>query len=551
MIKVLLVAVAVFAAALILVSTWRGPGVGGDATVYLTTANNLLHGAGLGMLNPDGTFSYLSYYPPLFPLSLSALGLTGIDLPAAARWLNAVLFGLMAWLTGYTLGRATPSQMIGVLAAAVLALSPAAIPQFSWAMSEPLANFLGFLGLACLLWNLEGDGRFGGLALSAVLCGDSIITRYASLPFLAAGALGIILLAEGRFWRKVGRAAAYTGIGLIPLVVWEAWDYSRSSSLASRTLGGGLGLREALTSFWAGLRNVILGWFAPQSWLDTFLHSGLLQSLLTLALAAGVILWAAWALLRRREPQAGKPAVRLFALSAVFFAVYLVFLLVTYLGITPVIDINQRILLPLYIAALWMAAALAGLTLQKVENKRAIEITLTILAVVACGWFASRSFRIVQQNYTDGLGYYAVSWQNSPTIQQVKALPADTPLVSNDPTAIYFLVGRPAYTLAELRQVSPSGAFTGYGDGNLTNDPAQQAFRQKGAALVLFTSVNDELQALYGDRAAERLEALVQGLDLAYTGTDGWIYYYPHYGDFPQSGAYPRAVYPPLGTMSR
>jgi hypothetical protein len=106
-------------------------------------------------------------------------------------------------------------------------------------------------------------------------------------------------------------------------------------------------------------------------------------------------------------------------------------------------------------------------------------------------------------------------------------------------------VGRPAYTLAELRQISPSSAFTGYGDGNLTNDPAQQAFRQKGAALVLFTSVNDELQALYDDRAAERLEALVQGLTVAYTGTDGWIYYYPQYGD------YPRAVDPPKGTMSR
>jgi hypothetical protein len=44
---------------------------------------------------------------------------------------------------------------------------------------------------------------------------------------------------------------------------------------------------------------------------------------------------------------------------------------------------------------------------------------------------------------------------------------------------------------------------------------------------VFFTSVNDDLTALYGDQAAARLKALVQGLTVAYTGSDGWIYYYP------------------------
>jgi hypothetical protein len=536
----LLAAAALFAAALILVSTRRGPGVGGDATVYLTTARNLIHGAGLGMLDPDGTFRFLSYYPPLFPLSLSVLGLAGIDLAAGARWLNALLFGLTVWLTGYTLGRATRSPLTGLLAATALALSPVAIPQFSWAMSEPLANFLGFLGLACLLWSLESGRRWGTLALSALLCGASIITRYASLPFLAAGALGIVVLADGRFWRRAGRAAAYLGIGLVPVLVWELWDFGHSASLASRSLGGGMGLGAALASFWSDLCGVILGWFAPQSWLDTFLHSGLLQCGLTLALAVAGIVWAVWALRRRSKP-AGDATMRLFALAAIFFAVYLGFILVTYVAVSPTIDVNQRILLPLHIAAIWMAAALAGLTLQKAVNARRVGIGFTIVAVLVCGWFASRSVRIVQQNYTDGLGYYAVSWQNSPTIQQVKALPADTILVSNDPTAIYFLAGRPAYTLAELRQVSPAAIFNRYGDGDLSSDPAQRVFKEKGAALVLFTSINDDLLPLYGDRAAQRLQALVQGLRTAYSGADGWIYYYPVIRDYPITRDYPVA----------
>ena len=60
----------------------------------------------------------------------------------------------------------------------------------------------------------------------------------------------------------------------------------------------------------------------------------------------------------------------------------------------------------------------------------------------------------------------------------------------------------------------------------MSSDPAQMVFRQNGSALVLFTSVNDDLQALYGDQAPERLKALVQWLTVAYAGTDGWIYYY-------------------------
>ena len=522
----LLALVALLSAGLILLSTVRGPGIGGDATVYLASARNLIHGPGLGMPDPDGTFRYLSYYPPLFPLSLSVVGLAGIDLVSGARWLNALLFGLMVWLTGFTLGRAARSPLTGLFAAIVLAFSPMAIPAFSWAMTEPLANFLGFLGLAYLLWGLERASRWSYMAVSAVLCGLSIITRYGSLPFLAAGAAGILVLGDLRFTKRLGRAAAYLIIGLVPVLIWETWDYLHSSSLASRILaGGGPGFITALGSFWSDLRLVILGWLAPQSWLDTFLHSGLLQSVLTLFLLALLIVWAVWAL-RRQRKQPADSLWRLFILLVIFSALYLGFILVTYLGVSPTIDVNQRILLPMHISLIWMAAALGGMTLRKMENARRIGIMMTVAAVLLSGWYASRSVRIVQQNYQEGLGYYNITWQNSQTIQQVNLLPAETILVSNDPTAIYFLTGRLAYTLAEPRQTGPAATFTRYGDGDLTNDRAQRVFKEDGAALVLFGSIIDDLQPLYGERTQERLQALVQGLRTAYTGNDGWIYYY-------------------------
>jgi len=515
---------------IILVSTGRGPGVGGDATVYLSTAQNLLKGTGLGMTEADGAFHFLSYYPPLFPISLTALGLVGMNLVTAARWLNALLYGLLVGLSGIVLGRASRSALTGLLAALALAVSPIAIPPFSWAMSEPLANFLGFLGLACLLWSLERKNGWGFLFVSSVLCGLSIITRYASLPFLAGGALGLLALSGASGKRRVLQAGAYLVVGLVPVGIWEIWDYLHSNSLASRsTAGGALNLVSKLGAFWADLRQALIGWLTPASWLDSILKNGLLQSLLALVLLGGVIIWTVWAL-RKQAGQNTTGLRRVLVLAGLFFGAYLAFILLTYLFVFPTIDVNQRILLPLHIALIWIVAALAGLTIQNPGFSRRAGVGIGLAAVLLCGWFGVRSALVVQQNYRDGLGYNSVAWQTSPTIAQIDKLPPGTALISNEPTAIIYLTGKTAFTLVEPRAATAETAFTRYGDGDLGNDRPQQVFKENGAALVMFNSALTDFQALYGDRAAERLQILVGGLKVGYTGQDGSIYYYPKPG---------------------
>ena len=526
---ILLWLVAFLGVGLVLVSTARGPGVGGDATVYIFSARSLNNGIGLGMPGPDGAFQSLSYYPPLFPLSLSVLGIFGVDLAAGARWLNALLFGLLVGLTGFSLWRAGRSPLAGLLAALVLAVSPVAIPPYSWAMSEPLANFLGFLGLACLLIYFEKNAGWNLLIISALLVGLSTITRYAGLPFVAAGAVGIILLGIGTYKRRLGEAGFYFVVGLVPAVIWEAWDYLHSASLASRSLEqGSAGLISGLSSFWQSLRLVFLGWIFPDSWLTSFLRSGLLQTLLSLAGIAVVLVWGIL-ILRRQAWQSEPGLFRLVCMMGLFIVIYTGFILATYLFVFPVIDVNQRIMLPLHIAFIWGIAGLGVLTLRiaggAVRARFAVGAVIAALAV--SGWYASRSARIVLQNYHDGLGYYSVAWQSSLTIQQVRQLPKDTLIVSNEVTAIYFLAGRPAYNFAELRQPQPVANFYRYGDGPLTNDPAQAIFRQNGAALVLFSNFSDDMVSLYGPRTQERIQSLVGGLRIAFSGSDGRIYFYP------------------------
>jgi hypothetical protein len=111
---------AVLGMALLVVATRLGPGVGGDATIYINSAQNLLKGAGLGLVGPRGEFRLLPYFPPFFSLVLSFLGLFRVDLVAAARWLNILCFGGSVWLAGFMLWKATRSLLFSLLGALIL-----------------------------------------------------------------------------------------------------------------------------------------------------------------------------------------------------------------------------------------------------------------------------------------------------------------------------------------------------------------------------------------------------------------------------------------------
>jgi hypothetical protein len=83
---------AIVGGSIVAVNTRIGAGVGGDATIYIVAARNLVAGEGLGWIHPDGTFQLLADFPPGYPLVLSLPGLFGADLIKSARWIDILLF---------------------------------------------------------------------------------------------------------------------------------------------------------------------------------------------------------------------------------------------------------------------------------------------------------------------------------------------------------------------------------------------------------------------------------------------------------------------------
>ncbi len=510
--------------AVLLFSTRYGPGVGGDATIYLTSARNLLAGAGLGLLEPDGSFRLLPYFAPFFPLLLAFFGLFTADLLAAAHWLNLLLFTGLIFLSGWATFRLTRSLAWGLLAGGLVMASPILIPVYSWAMSEPLSLFLGFLGLWLLLPALRREKPGLLFFLSALFTGLSFLTRYSCAAFIVAAALAWLIFRASPFSRRLAESLLYALAAALPMLPWVIANLARTATVSSRSLLDLPAAAGRLVAFWPRLSAVVLSWLVPFSWMETPPYPALLNRLLSPALLLLAVAGLVYVL--RRAPRPLDDRLRWASLLALLAAAYLAVILLVYAATYPPITIDNRMLSPVHVALFWLLVILSAWIVTQ-RPIRAWRMILPLALLVVLAWSGWRSVRIVRQNYDTGLGYTSPAWQQSQTIQAVRALPADQPIVTNEVTAVLFLTGRRAYTFMEIYRDRPLPAFTRYGDGDLTGDPGQQLFRQARAPLVLFDTAASQLQPVYGGLTPARLSALTAGLIPIFTGSDGTIYMYP------------------------
>ncbi|MCE1253863.1 MAG: hypothetical protein LWX83_09970 [Anaerolineae bacterium] len=516
------------AAALTLATRW-GPGVGGDATIYMTSAQNLVNGRGLGLIDPQGNFRLLPYFPPFLSLVLSAISLTGADMLSAVRWLNIFCFAGLVYLAGDSTYRFSRSWLAGLLASFVIAFSPVLIPVYSWAMSEPLSAFLGFSALVLVVYYLQKPHKQPLFLSAALLSGLSLLTRYAALAFVLTGAAAILFLLN-RSWReRFIKAVSFGLIALIPMLIWIVYDVLNTTTVGSRSMETLADMIGRFYSFWPLLKEALLFWLIPESWFYQPLYPSSINSILV---PAAILILAAWSAclfwqMRRRWSELDKRFLHLFIVLAGFILLYLLIIFGVYLTTYPPITIANRMLSPIHTAILWMITLLGAISFYVWKEKRLVYGTLVFVLICFSLFYGWRSVRIVKDYYESGLGYTSLAWQQSPTIAAVRDLPADTLIVTNETNAVLFLTGRSAYPLAEIYQDKPAESFSRFGDGNTDKDDGQKLFKEGKAVFVLFDTIDDQISGLYGERTAERISALVTGLNRSFRGEDGGIFYYP------------------------
>lgn len=177
------------------------PMVSADETAYLRMAENLVNGNGL--LEVSGNTS--THFTPLLPVLIAAVSLLTRNY-IIAGYIVVTIFGALALVPMYLLGKELFSERVGLMAAALLALMPIFISTTEYIYSEVLYVFFLLLSLFFGWRLLKGGG-----ARNSVFCGLSLGLAYLSNPsaifyLLVLLFLSVAVALQRSAWMRPGRA---------------------------------------------------------------------------------------------------------------------------------------------------------------------------------------------------------------------------------------------------------------------------------------------------------------------------------------------------------
>ncbi|MEN4042936.1 MAG: hypothetical protein ROW39_11355 [Anaerolineaceae bacterium] len=364
---------------------------------------------------------------------------------------------------------------------------------------------------------------------AALLSGLAFLSRYLGIAFVISGTLLILVSAPGAssFAVRLRRSMIYSAVALLPMAAWLITDFIASGTIGGRSSMPGYMFLPRLFGMLPALESIVLFWLMPESLANRL--PGMLRSAqfgLSLAALLGLCIaaWRGYASTKSRSGGELTAGAWLAGAVGIFIVVYLVVLAALQAVIHPPVAIDLRMLAPVHVAGIVLVFALAHLGLGLfARGRRSPAVALLVIGAVVLGSYVLRGASVAREYHQTGIGYTAPAWRQSDTIKAARALPQTTPLISNDRAALMFLLGRPAYGVAEIYQDQPEAVFSRYGSGT---DIAQRVFREQSGALVLLDASLQEDFAMYGERIAERLAALTDGLYLYYRGDDGAIYFY-------------------------
>jgi hypothetical protein len=480
---------------LIAYTTRWGPWVFSDSTGYIASARNLIAGHGLGLFGASGAFHPLTLHPPFFSLLLGFFGWIGIDLLAAARWLNVILFGLTISLVGTTIFALTHSSWLSIICSIIILSMTDLIDIYSGAMSEPLFIFTGLLSISLVLWFLRNN-RFLVLIAAAIAVGLSIITRYAGIAFMIAGISALLVLSSKNWKNRIIDLLIYGSIGSLPVIAWRIWLNSQTAD--DHLLQKVTSLGDQLTNFRLSVMEIFWSWLPFTSLLPHYSYNQarnyLIIALILLFLITGLAIWN----MRKNnikitDTSNGLPYA---GLLIVFAISYLIILLFSYVFTLPTPDLINRTLLPVHLALLVSVFLLLFFIIRAWSSNKWFSLIPILLALGIFISYMHDSMDIAKQYHQNGAGYTDRFWQASQMIRTIEQLSSKIPLISNESAAVLFYTNRPAYDVIELAADKPQ-AFTRYGE-----DPT------------------------YGDEAAKRMEDFTRGLYLYAQLDDGAIYFY-------------------------
>ena len=553
----LLAAIGALAGGLVLLRTNNyGAAIAGDSLLYLSVAENLLDGNSFVKWHTKRI--YLDG-APLFPLAVAGVGLLGVEVLEAARYLNAAAFGLTVFVTAMWLRCRVAPHFLVLWSACACALSVSLSTSAASVMTETL--FLLFATLSLFSLDRFLDTRQKWLLLTASLCaGLAWATRYIGVTVVASALLLLLLQGRTAFPTRIRYAALYAVIAGMPIGLWMLHNVLHAGTPLGIAYPTGFSLLSSLHVASDEFIRWMIGENAsrllgarPAEIVASVIEGGeiVFMSLkvgFLLAVASGV----SYALIRLRR-RGYAQSWSIWAVPAAFVSIYGVFLTFH----LPLTDVNlpARYLAPLYVPLLVAATLFLNEVLRCAAPARSLAMPSFLrkwsggakttangpaLALTACLslWLFSHSYA----NYSDirhwmdnGSGHVSKRWRHSSAIRYVDNHLRDEYVWSNGATSIQFLVDAPGRTRNRLPYARPT-------PDNLRRWLGIDGWiRQFDSYIVWFHGVNEprydydlaELAALPGVQVEAVLEDGVIfkaieahiGIDVSYDENENRLFY--------------------------
>jgi hypothetical protein len=155
----------------------------------------------------------------------------GIEPLNGARFINAVVFGLIIFTTGHLLRNHLKTWVIVIAGTASLLVSVTLIRVSIMAWSEPLFVLLTLLFVIYLSKFLT-EQRFVVLLVISILAGLACLQRYLGFTLVLTGFISIALFMRPRSFRDTFKYLGFFSlVSSTPLFVWFGRNYSLTSTI--------------------------------------------------------------------------------------------------------------------------------------------------------------------------------------------------------------------------------------------------------------------------------------------------------------------------------
>lgn len=415
---------------LLFVATQRGMGISSDSIAYIGVSEHIVTGKGLSWISGDGSLQPMTHFPPLYPLLLAVIQITGMSSIEAAGLINLLAFGVNVIMIGWIIFRLSGSYVASILGSLLAAISPIMISWHSMAMTEPIFITFLLLGMG-LLSKYFKQKRLILLVIVGIIFGLHYLTRYAGLSIIIASAIAIFLSRTLNYKEKVQSISLFLFVSITPTLLWMVRNRYVADTFTNRRIlwhpPSVSKLKHAFAVFWK--------WIFPYE----FTYAALYGLIFCLLLSIVILV----VYLRRTGILALKKSIHemlgnhLLMVLIAYGMSYVFIILATMTFFDASTPMDTRIALPLYIVFLILVpTGLAWFYQQKKSAYRCI-ITIVVGGLLSISYI-DQSYDLIGRIRFQPRGYGSETKQQFSNIDQITELPSDIVIFTNNIEGLYF-----------------------------------------------------------------------------------------------------------------